>query len=119
MKTFTIAKAYTDADNKPLKLFVRFDRRDRVVHVAHRASATPFLTREEAEESCPRGYYVDPKAKPKRTKKVGPRTTTWWCDTCRVEDRKTAEDAKIPPRCIECGAPMLLVSDHSKRGRKQ
>ena len=66
MKTFTIARDYEDEVGKPLRIFARFTRSKRLCHVGHRASATPFLTREDAEESCPRGYHVDPLANKKR-----------------------------------------------------
>ncbi len=71
MQTFAIAHDYVDEGNKPLRLFVRFTRNKKMVHVGSRKSATPFLTREDAESSCPRGYHVDPRAKPRAKKGKG------------------------------------------------
>lgn len=73
MLKYTIAHDYVDADDKPLRLFGRFVRRggaSKLVHVGSRENATPFLTRQEAEASCPKGYHVEPKARAKAKKDV-------------------------------------------------
>ena len=70
MKAFVIAHDYQDAAGKPLTIFARFTRHNKMCHVGRRESATKFLTRDEAAEQCPRRYYVDPRPKKKVQKKV-------------------------------------------------
>ncbi len=43
-----IGHHYEDERGKPLKLFIRFGRKDTIIHVSRAESGTPFINREEA-----------------------------------------------------------------------
>ncbi len=45
---FVIGHNYEDERGKPLKLFVRFGREDKIIHVSRGENGTPFISRDEA-----------------------------------------------------------------------